>query len=169
MERGRRVRRACRSDIVGQDARHLRETRPSGRAAGRQRVEIRSSKPTRSSRCQAPSKSSRRTRSTHLRRCLAPTWRSECEGGLSLLAVPSTCPRTLPLFLGHRHPASPLAAPWPPRPAGRQRDSLLSRPFDSAMRAPLRVLFRLGRRGRPAVTKNWGPEGPQSEQTEVWK
>ena len=28
-------------------------------------------------RCQAPSKSNRSTRSQHLRRCLAPTWRSE--------------------------------------------------------------------------------------------
>ncbi len=33
-------------------------------------------------RCQAPSKSHRSTRSQHLRRCLAPTWRSECYRGL---------------------------------------------------------------------------------------
>jgi len=32
-------------------------------------------------RCQAPSKSHRSTRSIHLRRCLAPTWRSGYEGG----------------------------------------------------------------------------------------
>ena len=36
----------------------------------------------RAGRCQAPSKSHRSTMSTHLRRCLAPTWRSETGGWL---------------------------------------------------------------------------------------
>ena len=34
-------------------------------------------------RCQASSKSNRSTRSIHLRRWLAPTWRSDCEGQLA--------------------------------------------------------------------------------------
>ncbi len=53
---------------------------PREARGGDRRDEISESK-RKLTRCQAPSKSNRSTRSTHLRRCLAPTWRSECEGG----------------------------------------------------------------------------------------
>ncbi len=71
-------------------------------------------------RCQAPSKSNRSTRSTHLRRCLAPTWRSECEGGQPAGGsgcgrgrVRRPCPI---LYAGSEALRPPAGDGWSPRP-----------------------------------------------------
>ncbi len=70
-----RARYRCRYRMEDEDPPPTRSEGRDGRAC------CSGAHPIRAGRCQAPSKSNRSTRSLHLRRCLAPTWRSECEGG----------------------------------------------------------------------------------------